>query len=185
MSFNTHFTHYYFQMDNISSAIRLMKPGCYLASIDLKDAYYSVPISTNHQKFLKFEMERHPVSICVFPEWISTLSSKIYKAAKASFFNIEKTMSHFSSILYIDDSWLTAENFYFCIRNVVDTIILLDKVGFVIHPEKSVLLPTQTIVFLGFVLDSVLMQVSLTQERALKLKEACKNLLATASPCIR
>ena len=29
------------------------------------------------------------------------------------------------------------------------------------------------------------MQVSLTQERALKLKEACENLLATTSPCIR
>ena len=29
------------------------------------------------------------------------------------------------------------------------------------------------------------MQVSLTQERALKLKEACVNLLATTSPCIR
>lgn len=29
------------------------------------------------------------------------------------------------------------------------------------------------------------MQVSLTPERALKLKNACENLLATASPCIR
>ena len=29
------------------------------------------------------------------------------------------------------------------------------------------------------------MQVSLTSERALKLKNACENLLATASPCIR
>ena len=89
------------------------------------------------------------------------------------------------SVAYIDVSWLTAENFDLCIRNVVDTIILFDKVGFVIHPENSVLLPTKTIVFLGFVLDSVLMQVSLTQERTLKLKEACENLLATASPCIR
>ena len=39
---------------------------------------------------------------------------------------------------------------------------------------------------MGFVLDSVLMQVSLTPERALRLKKnACENLLATASPCIR
>lgn len=47
------------------------------------------------------------------------------------------------------------------------------------------LAPTQIIVFLGFVLNSILMQLSLTQERALKLKEACENLLATNSPCIR
>lgn len=54
-SFNANVTHYHFKMDNIWSAIRLMKPGCYMASVDLKDAYYSVPICKNHQKFLKFE----------------------------------------------------------------------------------------------------------------------------------
>ena len=63
--------------------------------------------------------------------------------------------------------------------------IQVDSRGFIVHPEKSVLLPTQRITFLGFVLDSILMQVSLTPERALKLKNACENLLATASPCIR
>ena len=57
--------------------------------------------------------------------------------------------------------------------------------GFIVHPDKSVLLPTQTIVFLGFVLNSILMQVSLTHERAFKLKEACENLPATDFPCIR
>ena len=54
-SFNTHVTNHHFKMDNIWTAIRTMKPGCYMASIDLKDAYYSVPISTTDQKFLKFE----------------------------------------------------------------------------------------------------------------------------------
>ena len=65
-----------------------------------------------------------------------------------------------------------ADNFGQCTKTVIDTISLLDKVGFVIHPEKSVLLPTQIITFLGFVLNSILMQVSLTPERAQKLKDA-------------
>ena len=88
-------------------------------------------------------------------------------------------------VAFIDDSWLTADDFNLCIQNVVDTVTLLDKVGFIVHPDKSVLLPTQTIVFLGFVINSILMQVSLTHERALKLKESCENLLATDFPCIR
>ena len=88
--------------------------------------------------------------------------------------------------IYIDDSWLTADNnFNLFTKNVIDTIWLLDKVGFVIPPEKSVLLPTQIITFLGFVLNSILMQVSLTSERILKLRHACENLLATLSPSIR
>ena len=96
-----------------------------------------------------------------------------------------KPRSDFFSVAYIDDSWLMADNFAQCTKNVIDTISLLDKVGFVIHPEKSVLLSRQIITFLGFVLNSILMQVSLTPERAQKLKDACENLLATASPSIR
>ena len=89
------------------------------------------------------------------------------------------------SVIYIDALWLTADNLSQCPKNVIDTTSLLDKVGFVIHHEKSVLLPTQIITFLGFVLNSILMQVSLTPERALKLKDACEHLLATAFPSIR
>ena len=31
-----------------------MKPDCYMASIDLKDAYYNVAIVEEHQIYLKF-----------------------------------------------------------------------------------------------------------------------------------
>ena len=86
------------------------------------------------------------------------------------------------SVTYMDDLWLTADNLSQCTKNIIDTTSLLDKVGFVIHHEKSVLLPTLIITFLGFVLNSILMQVSLTPERALKLKDACEHLLATAFP---
>ena len=82
---------------DIWSAIQLMKPGCYMASIALKGAYYSVPICKDHQKFLKFEWKR-VIPICLFPERISPLSSEVYKAAKASFLKSEKTRAHFSCI---------------------------------------------------------------------------------------
>ncbi len=35
-------------------AIKMMKPGCFMSSIDLRDAYYSVLILPAHRKFLKF-----------------------------------------------------------------------------------------------------------------------------------
>ena len=41
-------------MDTLETAIRLMTPGCFMTSIDLRDAYYSVPIAPEHQKYLKF-----------------------------------------------------------------------------------------------------------------------------------
>ena len=44
----------HFKMDTIYSVLDLITPDCYMASIDLKDAYYSVPIKTEEQKNFKF-----------------------------------------------------------------------------------------------------------------------------------
>ena len=44
----------HFKMENLNDAIALMKPGCYFASLDLKDAYYSVKIHPEFTKFFRF-----------------------------------------------------------------------------------------------------------------------------------
>ena len=53
------------------------------------------------------------------------------------------------------------------------------------HPKKSVFIPTQTIVYLGFVLNSLTMTVSLTPEKAKKLKGVVTRLLKCNRPIIR
>ena len=56
--------------------------------------------------------------------------------------------------LYVDDSYLQADTYQSCLANVLDTIKLLRELSFVIYPDKSVLTPSQAIVFLGFVISS-------------------------------
>ena len=48
---------------------------------------------------------------------------------------------------------------------------------FTIHTTKSVLKPKQTLVFLGFFINSVKMTVKLTAEKKNSLHEACNDLL--------
>ena len=45
---------HHFKMDTLLTALTLITPGCYMASIDLKDAYYSVPIDEQNKKSLCF-----------------------------------------------------------------------------------------------------------------------------------
>lgn len=45
------------KMDSIHTCTQLMRSGCYMACIDLKDAYYSVSIDKKHQKYLKFILD--------------------------------------------------------------------------------------------------------------------------------
>ena len=46
---NSFIEYYHFKMDTLPTAIKMMRPGCYRASVDLKDAYYTVPIAPQHQ----------------------------------------------------------------------------------------------------------------------------------------
>ena len=42
-------------MDTLNTALGIMRKNCYMASIDLTDAYYSVPVATVDQKNLMFQ----------------------------------------------------------------------------------------------------------------------------------
>ena len=39
-------------METLQPVLSLITPGCYLASLDMKDLYYSVPIQLDHTKLL-------------------------------------------------------------------------------------------------------------------------------------
>ena len=65
------------------------------------------------------------------------------------------------SVLFFDDSYLQGHTFSTSEDNVNTTVDALQCLGFTIHPEKSVLVPTQEIEFLGLVLNSVGMKIKL------------------------
>lgn len=49
---NEHVTHKHFTMKSLQTAAQLIKQGSWMAVLDLKDAYYSVPIVIDHRKYL-------------------------------------------------------------------------------------------------------------------------------------
>lgn len=77
-------------------------------------------------------------------------------------------MGHINSS-FLDDSWLGAYTYDECVRNVNDTKLLMTKVGFVLNTEKSVLIPSKKVVFLGNIIDSDNMIVYLPLEKKQKI----------------
>lgn len=51
---NASIEYQHFKMESLTCAIQLMKKNCYMASIDLTDAYYTVPVAVEHRKYLRF-----------------------------------------------------------------------------------------------------------------------------------
>ena len=64
-----------------------------------------------------------------------------------------------------------------CFFNVLNTIEILRSLGFTIHPDKSKFIPTQCITFLGFILNSVQMTITLTLEKKEKILNLCHDIL--------
>lgn len=46
----------HFKMEDLRSASKLMTRNCFMGTVDLKDAYYFIPVHVSHRKFLRFEL---------------------------------------------------------------------------------------------------------------------------------
>ena len=61
----------------------------------------------------------------------------------------------FVSLVFVDDLYLQGNTYEACLHNIESAIEdLLQKLGFALFPTKSILTPTQRIIFLGFAIDS-------------------------------
>ena len=180
---NEFVTYCNFKMDTINTALKLMRPGCFMASVDLKDAYYSVPVAEDDRPFLKFEWEGNYFQFTCLPNGLASaprLFTKLLKPVYASLRSLGLfCMGH------IDDSFLMGYNYASCEENIVQTVNMFLKLGFVIHPAKSVLIPTQELEFLGFLLNSISMSICLPPRKATYVRQACEDLLHQHNPTIR
>ena len=57
----------HFKMESLKQALYMVRRGSYLASIDIKDAFYSVPINEGHRKYLKFSWDGNIFQFCAMP----------------------------------------------------------------------------------------------------------------------
>ena len=53
----------------------------------------------------------------------------------------------YTSVIYVDDSLLYGRTYKECLKNVMITLECLQELGFIIHPIKSILDPTQYITY--------------------------------------
>ena len=72
-----------------------------------------------------------------------------------------------------------------CENNVQATTKLFNSLGLYVHPDKSILEPSQVLEFLGFVLNSMTMTVTLSHTKVENITQVCKDLLTRTQPTIR
>ena len=71
-----------FKMQTLTSILCLVRPNMYLAKLDIKDAYYSIPIYKDHQKLLKFKHRNQIYKFTALPNGYTEGPRKYTKVMK-------------------------------------------------------------------------------------------------------
>ena len=173
----------HFKMDNFESVLKLIKPGCFMASIDLRHAYYSVFIAEEDQVKLRFQKSGILYQFQCLPNGIAFAPRIFTKIMKPIYSSLR--VQGYTNSGYIDDSILLGDTFNECEQNVSETQTLMTNVGFMIHENKSVLIPTHNLTFLGNDIDSVKMIITLPTSKVQTIVQECKLLYHKSTDTIK
>ena len=154
-----------------------------MATIDLKDLYYSVSVDKDNRKYLRFTWNNQLFQFTCLPNGLSSAPRIFTKLMKPVYSTLG--CKGFENVGYIDDTYLKGRTFHDCEVNTTNTVKLFRDSSLTLNMAKSVLIPTQCITFLGFVLNLNEMTVSLTPTKAIKLQSKAVELLNTPSPTIQ
>ena len=180
---NKHVKYEHFKMATIRTVLNMVNKNCFMASIDLKDAYYSVKIHDHFQRYLKFGYNQKLYKFICFPNGLGPCPRKFTKITKVPTSELRLSLTPVCG--YIDDFITKASSFDMCVKNTEKIITIFQNLGFVIHSNKSQFIPSQEIKFLGFVINSKNMTVALTASKEKNLKLLVSQLLSMKYPTIR
>ena len=93
----------HFKMESLTCAIQLMKKNCNMASIDLTDAYYTVPVAVEHRKYLRFFSRNRLFQYTCLPNGLASAPRYFTKLLKPVYSTLHS--QGYLNVGYIDDSY--------------------------------------------------------------------------------
>ena len=149
----------HFKMESLKDVFRINKQGVWMASVDLKDAFFTVTVHNSHQKYFKLEWFQGFYKFIGMPNEYSEAMIIFTKIVRPVFGYLRQ--EGYLSIIFFNDSYLQGNTENDFLQNIEVTENLLIKLRFKIHEKKSILKPTQESEFLGFVTNmlQVLLQI--------------------------
>ena len=175
------YTH--FKMEGIHLLRDLVQPGDWLGKVDLKDAYFVVPIWKGHRKYLRFLWKDTLLEFACLPFGLALaprLFTKIMKPVVALL-----RRAGIRLIIYLDDLLFMHATQEGLREDMATARYLLENLGFVINLEKSVFVPTQKLEFLGFVINTIDMILVLPDDKVKSIKSLCRTLLGQQLVSVR
>ena len=139
-------------MESLKDVFEIIKEGVWMASVNHKDAFFTVPVHKSHQKYFKFEWFQCFYKFIGIPNGYSEAMRIFIKILRPVFRYLRQ--EGYFLIIFADDPFLQRNTERECLENIEVTVNLVINVEFKIHEQKSILKPTQELESLGFVENS-------------------------------
>ena len=139
------------KMETIALVLLSVREGDFLASIDLKDVYFHIPVHQSSRKlsrFLSGGVVFQFKALCFGLSTAPQVFTRVFAAVSA--------WAHSRGICllwYLDDYLVLASSEAVAKKNVRDLLSLCHSLGVVINEEKSDLVPSQTANNLGMAIE--------------------------------
>ncbi len=167
-----------FKMETLMRVLPLICPGDWFGSWDVRKKYYNVAVHPDFQRFFCFEFEDQRymfkclvMGISTAPFIFSKLMGALVHFARAAGIDIS---------FYLDDMLVRAPEYNIAWRDLRAVGAFFQLAGFLLHKDKSVAEPTQTITYLGFVICSTDMTITLPHEKEQKIRKSLTQALRDA-----
>jgi len=150
-----------------------------MCTVDLSDAFFHVPISERHRKYFQFRFEGQtyqfrglPFGWSRSPHWFQLFTGHVTALCRQLGFRIS---------VYLDDFLVMAETEAMARTRTQILCKLLQHFGFTVNDKKSELEPSRSREFLGVLINSVEMSLSVPRKKLAAYVSFVKRVLRRAS----
>ena len=169
-----------FKMETVASVLLSVREGDFLASLDLKDAYFQILIHGSSRKLLRFMSEGTVYQFKALCFGLSTapqVFTRVFAAVSA--------WAHSRGIRllrYLDDWLVLSSSEKKAKESIRELLSLCRTLGIVINEKKSDLVPSQSAKYLGMTIDTGAGKVFPSLARVEKFLTVAERFCSMQSP---
>ena len=171
--FNNCVKKYKFTMEHLQSVRDWIRPGFWCVGLDLKDAFPHIAIHKDYRKYLRFNWLGELLEWVVLPFGLTCSPRVLTKINKPVIAFLRTTWGILITI-YMDDMLIQASSPEKAIFHAQLVMLTFMALGWSFNFEKCNLVPSQEVVHLGFVINTVSMTISCPLDKIVRLQDRCR-----------
>ncbi|KAI5647002.1 reverse transcriptase (RNA-dependent DNA polymerase) domain-containing protein [Phthorimaea operculella] len=176
---NRHVATRHFQLISQTDVADFLQHKDWMVKIDLHQAYFHLPISEAHRRFLRviyngevLQLTALPFRLSSAPRTFAAISNWVAELLRASGIRL---------LVYLDDFLLVNQVQSTLINQVSETLRILEDLGWYVNYQKSILEPSQEVEYLGLTWNTQDSTRSLPLKKVDKIKLLTTELLERKS----